>query len=187
MLQHLFYLDFSAQPNTLLRSTVSRVAAPATCAGAGRDGQRPVLRAGHLSGLDQTVEDGPPRALVGQLTGRHSENLELRLALAEAGLPVHLGLDLRLGLGEAGPGFRGRDDDDAVVVADHEVARLHPDAAEHAWRVDRAPLFRGGAAGGVAAGEDREVGPARQDADVAHGAVDDEAGDALAPGVPAQD
>src|SRR5689334_19396631 len=71
--------------NALLRSTrPQRVPAPRLA----RDGQRSVLRADHLPGLDQAVEDGPPRASVGQLTGRDIEDLELRLALAEAGLPV---------------------------------------------------------------------------------------------------
>src|SRR3954471_23038676 len=93
--------DFLCPVLSAAFSTVTGSATPVTCAGVKtrprrrRDGQRPLLRADHLPGLDQAVEDGPPRASVGQLTGRDTENLELRLALAEAGLPVHLGLDLR--------------------------------------------------------------------------------------------
>ena len=108
------------------------------------------------------------------------------LAGRKLSLPSLLGPDHRQRCFEVGPRVLRREDDDAVIVGQDEVAWTDRDAAQRDRRVDRAAAHGGGASGGMAPAEDGEVGPAGEGGDVTDGAVDDDAGDALEAGGPGE-
>ena len=89
---------------------------------------------------------------LGRLRRGHGEHLDGALAAIQPGLPLGFRPHHGRAAGRPGGEIRRRDRHEPVVVAEDQVARSHPHAAEHHGLVDRAALHAGRATGRAAAG-----------------------------------
>src|SRR5688572_22046614 len=110
------------------------------------------------------------------LRRRQAEGFRHRAAAGKARDPIGLQGKLRLGITDARPHRCGRECDQAVIVADHEIARRDQPTADGDRHVDFATNRAGRAARRHPPRENRKVRPAGESADIAHGAVAHDSG-----------